>query len=187
MRFLAALTLLSCTAGGADSGDCELAGVTEGLGIIESECACLEPRLEVGTGERSFIPLEDGDDLEIVHGPQGGWHLLAAAWAENMRDVVQFEIWAEFEETGERFTTQMSYRAPLVCEDTCVGVFTDIFMFIDVNHFEDFIPPTTMACESVLMGICASDHDGREACGEKRVRAVPDPDDVKEGLAAPCE
>jgi hypothetical protein len=31
--------------------------------------------LELGTGQATFEPLADGDALELVAGPQGGWHL----------------------------------------------------------------------------------------------------------------
>lgn len=31
--------------------------------------------LEIGTGADRFVPLASGDALELVHGPQGGWHV----------------------------------------------------------------------------------------------------------------
>jgi hypothetical protein len=34
-----------------------------------------DPWLELGTGQATFEPLADGDALELVAGPQGGWHL----------------------------------------------------------------------------------------------------------------
>ena len=35
------------------------------------------PTLRIGTGEYEFVPLEDvNHELELVHGPQGGYHLL---------------------------------------------------------------------------------------------------------------
>lgn len=30
--------------------------------------------IEIGTGETAFVPLKDGDTIDIVHGPQGGYH-----------------------------------------------------------------------------------------------------------------
>lgn len=38
----------------------------------------LAPGLEIGTGEIAFVPLTDGDTLQIIQGPQGGFHLLAS-------------------------------------------------------------------------------------------------------------
>lgn len=37
------------------------------------------PWLEVGTGSTAFEPLADGDAVELVMGPQGGWHIDVAA------------------------------------------------------------------------------------------------------------
>lgn len=37
------------------------------------------PSLSVGTGESTFVPLVEGDALELVHGPQGGWHVIVSA------------------------------------------------------------------------------------------------------------
>lgn len=34
----------------------------------------LPPMVEIGTGETEFVPLEDGDTIYIVYGPQGGYH-----------------------------------------------------------------------------------------------------------------
>jgi hypothetical protein len=34
--------------------------------------------LEIGTGEEGFEPLGDPPEVELVHGPQGGWHLTMA-------------------------------------------------------------------------------------------------------------
>lgn len=33
-----------------------------------------DPTLALGTGETTFVPLVDGDAVELVHGPQGGYH-----------------------------------------------------------------------------------------------------------------
>ena len=68
MRLLTVLLLLTgCpTAGGPGSGD---PNDPDGTG---------EPAVDIGTGEIEFVPLEDGDDLALVEGPQGGYHLFGA-------------------------------------------------------------------------------------------------------------
>lgn len=35
----------------------------------------LDPDLQLGTGVDGYVPLADGDDIIIVYGPQGGYHL----------------------------------------------------------------------------------------------------------------
>lgn len=62
------LVLLAC---GAPSGD----SAADGDGCDEAP----EPTLHIGTGELSYQALEgDGDPIELVHGPQGGFHVVLA-------------------------------------------------------------------------------------------------------------
>jgi len=35
----------------------------------------LDPDLQLGTGVDAFVPVEDGDEMLVVFGPQGGYHL----------------------------------------------------------------------------------------------------------------
>lgn len=65
------------------------AGCGSGAGAVDAaspplDAACTVgggavPWLVAGTGEASFVTLADGADLELVHGPQGGYHLMATA------------------------------------------------------------------------------------------------------------
>lgn len=36
------------------------------------------PAVELGTGELAFVPLADGDELDVIFGPQGGYHVLGS-------------------------------------------------------------------------------------------------------------
>ena len=45
------------------------------IALALSGCAEVEPTLELGTGDRGFEPIEDGQDLPMIEGAQGGWHL----------------------------------------------------------------------------------------------------------------
>lgn len=38
-------------------------------------CTPIEPHVELGTGTSSFVPLEPEAPLDLVYGPQGGWHV----------------------------------------------------------------------------------------------------------------
>jgi hypothetical protein len=42
------------------------------------------PSLEIGQGETAFAPLEPFGTLELIHGPQGGVHVLVALHAEHI-------------------------------------------------------------------------------------------------------
>jgi hypothetical protein len=51
-----------------------LLAVVDGCGTV----ADVEPAILLGTGESEFVALDDGDDIEIVFGPQGGYHVLGS-------------------------------------------------------------------------------------------------------------
>jgi hypothetical protein len=44
-----------------------------------------EARLEVGTGTWRFEPLEDGQEVPMVRGAQGGWHVWVSVRAEHLQ------------------------------------------------------------------------------------------------------
>lgn len=44
----------------------------------EPEPEPVDPAIELGTGDIDFEPLADGGDIYVIHGPQGGYHLLAS-------------------------------------------------------------------------------------------------------------
>jgi hypothetical protein len=46
--------------------------------VLGSACVTAVPSLELGTGELEFEALDDGDTIYVIHGPQGGYHLLAS-------------------------------------------------------------------------------------------------------------
>ena len=50
-----------------------------GCGEEPSEPASVTPWLELGSGQSEFIDVEDGDELTLVYGIQGGWHVDGAA------------------------------------------------------------------------------------------------------------
>jgi len=48
------------------------------LSLAAQGCEPPEPAFEIGTGELEFEVLADGDEILVIHGPQGGYHLLAS-------------------------------------------------------------------------------------------------------------
>lgn len=56
---------------------------------LTTGCAAAEPgpaeaALELGTGTSRFEPLVDGQEIAMVHGAQGGWHLWISARATGL-------------------------------------------------------------------------------------------------------
>jgi len=62
------------------------------LGLAACGCAAAAPdpiepegaALELGTGTWRFEPVEDGDEVPMIHGAQGGWHLWVAVRTDGM-------------------------------------------------------------------------------------------------------
>ncbi|MCB9793733.1 MAG: hypothetical protein H6741_13525 [Alphaproteobacteria bacterium] len=45
---------------------------------VDTAPVVLDPALELGTGEIEWAPLVDGQELNVIQGPQGGFHVLAS-------------------------------------------------------------------------------------------------------------
>ena len=44
----------------------------------DPEPPAVPPAIEMGTGEWDWEPLEDGQEIDVIQGPQGGFHLLGS-------------------------------------------------------------------------------------------------------------
>ena len=51
--------------------------------------AIVDPTLEVGTGQSAWESLADGASVELIHGPQGGYHLFARIREQRLGSDVQ--------------------------------------------------------------------------------------------------
>jgi hypothetical protein len=77
-----------------------LCGCTAAEGLPEPS---LEASLEIGTGTQAFLPVQG--ELELVAGPQGGWHVDVALRATGIEPEGAELVWqGEDAETGERVT-----------------------------------------------------------------------------------
>ena len=186
---------LGCTSAGTDTARFPAChspvapGTSTPAGTLEPTCACLAPVVEVGTGELVFSPLEDGDELRMVHGPQGGWHLLGAVRLTGFRTVVDVRPSARIGELP--ITAELSYRNLLEPEGPCVGTMVDLFLYLDTYWLVEAGEPTgtpaeLISCRDVTMEICARDSDGRDECDTVELRVLPDRTDVATGLVDGC-
>ncbi len=96
MRMLPLLLLFACAGNGPDSGD---------------DDACAENTdlsLELGAGAASFEALTEGDEIELVRGAQGGYHIEIGLRATGIdaSDLIAAEL------TGEIDGTQLATSKP---------------------------------------------------------------------------
>lgn len=154
-------------------------------GTIDPACSCLEPAVTVGTGVKAYEPI--GDELEMVFGAQGGWHLTAAARVENTRNVVYLDTTVTHVESGIEVTGGDRYFVQLVDDGQCAGTFPNLtlVLFPELTELGDYAVHT-MTCTEARIEICATDTADRTACGTHTVFVHPDPDNIESGLTTAC-
>lgn len=71
-----ALTPSACGDDGSDGGDVDGGSTDAGSPVDADSETPAAGRVELGTGTTSFVAIpESGGQLELVAGPQGGWHV----------------------------------------------------------------------------------------------------------------
>jgi len=135
----------------------------------ESDKACNDggdPTLEIGTGETAFVPL-DGElpDLELVHGPQGGYHLLLGFEATNMDGDHFFSIAATGSIDGELLAVSERWTS-LSCDTERKKLHGYNFFLIYDAEPEDLHDQVTDIAVSLR------DNDAKQASAELRARIV---------------
>jgi len=75
--------------------------------------ARIEPSLELGTGFSAFAPLEADQRVDIIAGPQGGFHLWASLRTHGLRSATTWRIECAFTRDGE-VLAQANYGDRLV-------------------------------------------------------------------------
>lgn len=196
---LAGALALSACGGGADSGvkdpggsgstgtttDTDDSGGGSGTGATEAGCLEQVPVVEVGTGEREFEEMADGDGVVMVHGPQGGWHMLGSVRATHMTEIVSVHFTITHTPSGT-IVADNTYRVATVYDpDTCVGYYPGMYGYLYVEALEDGelnTPPELMSYDDMTMCMTVTDQDMREGTDCRAVVAVPDPADIEDGL-----
>ncbi|MBW2257840.1 MAG: hypothetical protein JRI25_25005, partial [Deltaproteobacteria bacterium] len=127
----------------------------------DTDTSCLDndPTVEVGTGELGFQSLSELDPVILVFGPQGGYHILGAAWVCNMPipALVRFKI---VHEESETLISDVLYRVRDPNEPPCCGFQTNLFGYIDARNMpggDTESIPDLLAGEVVVMTMAVDD------------------------------
>ncbi|MCB9666088.1 MAG: hypothetical protein H6732_18415 [Alphaproteobacteria bacterium] len=109
-------------------------------GVVRDPCGEPgAPVLEVGTGEETFEALTEGQDLAMVHGAQGGWHLPVAVRAAHVPQFVRLTYRVVDLGTGVTITSQdpLALNVALVPEVlgswACSGEYPNLFAYLDFS------------------------------------------------------
>lgn len=164
MKYLGPLLILAACAGGEPD-----------------PCAAFDPfTLELGTGEETFETLEDGQPVMMVHGPQGGWHMLASARLENTTERVELHFVITHLDSGV-VVADNTYKTRLETTGECQGQFVGMYGYLNVFPLaegDDNTPPELLSYEDLRFDMTATDSEGRIATDSRLVLAEPDPMDV---------
>jgi hypothetical protein len=75
-----------------DTSDAALAEVPDSAATL---------KVEVGSGNNNFVPLDDGTRVEVISGPQGGYHLWTSVRVHDPTvAAVQINLSVRFEDSG---------------------------------------------------------------------------------------
>jgi len=138
------------------------------------------PAVEIGTGEAFFVDLPSGSALTMVHGPQGGWHMLASVRVTGTRPEVHIQYEIEHRETGA-IISDNSYNLALLMDEECSGTYVGMYGYLDVSSLaqaELNTPPELLDGDDLILRMDVQDFDFVEALGEVQVVAAKDPTDL---------
>lgn len=174
-------SLLSDKAGGG--------GDTAPVGCFDVPAAVAVGGSELDAeGRPLWVAMPEGSAQTMVHGPQGGWHLLVSADTDHTEDIVTLDVSVLWPAHDDALLSYGSFKVMLVPhEDDCGGTFAGMLAILDVTALAEGdrdTPPELLAGETVLVRIDATDVDGRTARDEVSVVAALDPVDEPDGDSA---
>ncbi len=158
-------------------------GSTDGTGTDADDTAAdpgpLEPALEVGTGDRVFEPLEDGDDIFIVQGPQGGFHFDGSIRVQGIEtgdpgdlfsELNPTTVWRAFE-GNDQIDVGIEATQGLDPVDGEPGVYETVGRKVILDITRDL----QLAGDNVTLQVKITDVDGISLLDERTLNAVPHP------------
>lgn len=146
----------------------------------DADAACDEaPSVELGDGELAHAALEDGDEVVMVHGPQGGWHVWISLAFTRLDPQVDVHVTLVDLTRGDTMT-ELTYELLVPDAEGCTFELAGLFGFLpydDLTTPEDESPPVYRACDTFRVCVDVLDVAGRTASDCAEVIAVPDPAD----------
>ena len=153
---------------------------------IPVECEAADPTALIGTGEYAWEPLSAGEEITMVHGPQGGWHILGSVRIAAMYQNVEIHYTITDGASGH-VVSDNDYFVQQVPVDGCEGEVIGRYGYL--NDYEILVdgeadtPWEILACHEVTMAMSIRDRTWKKSVeATLDVIAVPDPADS----TAPC-
>ena len=170
---------------GDDSGGGDVDA--DDTGNTGPSCSDDPPRVEIGTGDSEFESLMEAEPVVMVHGPQGGWHMLGSVRTHNMHNIIEVHFTVTDVESGVRVSDN-NYRVAVVEDAECTGYYPGMYGYLDVAELATDVasrPPEVLGYKLVDIEMSVTDYEGREMTETLRVTAQPDPVDLPGTDGAP--
>ena len=139
------------------------------VGSQSATCFDAIPSIEMGEGERTFELFEEPYESMMIHGPQGGWHILASLQIHGMMDIVEVQYTIEHLATGV-LVSDNNYRLAVISEGECTGYYPGMYGYLSVSPLYDGeldTPPEILGGERLRIQFRVNDcNANQEAAGD---------------------
>ena len=139
------------------------------VGSQSATCFDAIPSIEMGEGERTFELFEEPYESMMIHGPQGGWHILASLQIHGMMDIVEVQYTIEHLATGV-LVSDNNYRLAVISEGDCTGYYPGMYGYLSVSPLYDGdldTPPELLGGEQLRIQFRVNDcNTNQEAAGD---------------------
>jgi hypothetical protein len=145
------------------------------------DCETADPTAVIGTGEYEWESLSPGDEITMVHGPQGGWHILGSVRIDAMYENVEIHYTITDVPSGH-VVSDNNYFVQQVPLDGCEGEVIGRYGYL--NDYDELVsgkadtPWEILACHEVTLAMSIADRTWKKLVEASiDVIAVPDPVD----------
>ena len=144
-------------------------------------CVAPEPALELGTGEIEFEALADAGSIYVIHGPQGGYHLLAslrvvgieAGNRDDLSDPSNPSVAFEVHHQDRQLVVNGQFTQGLAVSSTADGAFSH--EVLGRLAILDVVDDTELDGEEIRFVARVTPVDGSELSDERRLVVIPHP------------
>lgn len=157
---------------GADAGNDAASDAQPDIARVDvSEADAGVPSVAVGLGVVDFTAATDGDDAELVAGPQGGWHVDVALRLFNVEpDGALLTLQGFDAESGEALTVSIARRLTR----SRVRRVDDYWLRLGDQMVFDVADPAEVTGRNVRLSATLTEADESETSGELTVHIVDD-------------
>ncbi len=134
----------------------------------------LPPEVILGTGLEAWVPLADGDDVGIVQGPQGGYHVFGSVRATGLDPGNPLDLYAECNPTTEFRAYRGDVRVDLGASTYRQGLDPGPEPYHEMIGrliILDIASPAELDGVALRLEVTITDHDGLTASDQRMVVA----------------